>query len=52
MSRRPCVGVTVILWGGLYAQKQPFKTEFPSIMTLQLIRNFSTHIPLIKLFVS
>ena len=28
----------------LYAQKQPFKTEFSSIMALQLFRNFSAQI--------
>ena len=37
--------------GGGFAQKEPFKTEFPSVMTVQLFRNFSGQIPLTKLFI-
>ena len=37
-------------WGWLYAQNQPFKTEFPLIITLQLFRNFSAQIALSNFF--
>ena len=51
MCRRPCVGVTVRVWrGGFMPKKQPFKTGFPSIMTLQLFRNFSAQITVTNFF--